>query len=109
MFSILKKSTKLSAVSFTLATCGLLSGFAAEPPAFQWTSASPASQGMSQERLDALKERMIRHKTAALLVVRNDKSVYEWYAPDHGPTKPEGTASLAKAIVGGLSLAVVMT
>src|SRR5207248_2786475 len=76
---------------------------------FQWTVASAASQGMSQERLDALKDRMIQHKTAALLVVRNDKIVYEWYAPDHGPTKPHGTASLAKALVGGLSLAVGMT
>jgi CubicO group peptidase (beta-lactamase class C family) len=97
----------LVAIAAWLLAAGTTVG--AEPQTFQWASASPASQGMSQERLDALKERMVRHKTAALLVVRNDKNVYEWYAPDHGPTKPEGTASLAKAIVGGLSLAMAMT
>src|SRR5206468_6311739 len=76
---------------------------------FQWQAATPESQGMSTARLDAVKERLVAHKTAAFLVVRNDKIVYEWYAPEHGPTKPHGSASLAKAIVGGLSLAVAMT
>jgi CubicO group peptidase (beta-lactamase class C family) len=82
---------------------------AAEPRQFAWTTATPASQGMSQERLDALKDVLAAKKTKAFLVARNDKIVYEWYAPDHGSEIKHGTASLAKAIVGGLSLAVAMT
>jgi CubicO group peptidase (beta-lactamase class C family) len=77
--------------------------------AFEWQTATPESQGMSQQRLDALKESLATHKTNAFLVIRNDKIVYEWYAEGHGPDRKQGTASLAKAIVGGLSLAVAMT
>src|SRR5258708_14004037 len=77
--------------------------------AFEWQTATPASQGMSIAKLDALKDTLIAHKTAAFLVVRNDKIVYEWYAPEHGPTKPHGSPSLAKAIVGGLSRALPMS
>ena len=48
-------------------------------------------------------------KTKALLVIRNDAIVCEWYAPDFAVDQKHGTASLAKAIVGGLSLAVAMS
>jgi CubicO group peptidase (beta-lactamase class C family) len=76
---------------------------------FEWQTATPESQGMSKEKLDALKDVMAARKTKALLVVRNDKIVYEWYSADHGPAKQHGTASLAKALVGGMSLAVAIT
>ena len=32
----------------------------------------------------------------------HDKIVYEWYAKGWGPDKPHGTASLAKALIGGV-------
>jgi CubicO group peptidase (beta-lactamase class C family) len=80
-----------------------------QPPTFEWQTVSAASQGMSQEKLDALRAVIETKKTKALLVIRNDKIVYEWYSADHGPTVKHGTASLAKALVGGLSLAVAMT
>src|SRR6476620_3755687 len=76
---------------------------------FQWQTAAPESQGMSGARRDALKESLAAHQTAAFLVVRNDQTVYEWYAPEHGPFKAHFTASLAKAIVGGVSCGVAMT
>jgi CubicO group peptidase (beta-lactamase class C family) len=76
---------------------------------FTWQNATPESQGMSREKLEAIRAILQAKKTKAFLVARNDNLVYEWYADDHGPTKPHGTASLAKAIVGGLSLAVAMT
>jgi len=47
-------------------------------------------------------------KTRALLVVRHDKIVYEWYAEGQEPEKRQSTASLAKAIVGGSSLMVAL-
>lgn len=80
---------------------------AAEP--FTWQMATPESQGMSSARLEALKESLAARNTRAFLVVRNDKIVFEWYAAGQGPTTKQGTASLAKALVGGLALAVALT
>ncbi|MCI0391587.1 MAG: serine hydrolase [Acidobacteria bacterium] len=74
-----------------------------------WQTATPESQGMSKAKLDALKDVIAARNTKAFLVIRNDRIVFEWYSEDHGPTKKHGTASLAKAIVGGLSLALAMT
>src|SRR5687767_8031783 len=86
---------------------------AAAPPAaagpFEWQLATPESQGMSRAKLDALKDKLAKRKTRAFLVIRNDKIVYEWYAEDHGADRKHGTASLAKALVAGLSLAVALT
>jgi CubicO group peptidase (beta-lactamase class C family) len=86
----------------------LAAGAARGQQAFTWEKATPESQGMSKTKLDVLKD-AIADKSKALLVIRNDKIVYEWYADDHGPAKIHGTASLAKATVGGLSLAVALT
>src|SRR5512136_1926610 len=77
--------------------------------AWDWQTASPESQVMSGPKLEALKDRMAAKKTKALLVIRNDRIVCEWYAPGHSATNPHGTASLAKALVGGMSLAVAIT
>src|SRR2546422_462434 len=76
---------------------------------FAWETTTPESQGMSSQQLDALKEVLAAKKTRAFLVVRNDKVVYEWYAPGVTATTKQGTASLAKALVGGMSLAVAIT
>jgi CubicO group peptidase (beta-lactamase class C family) len=81
----------------------------ADAPPFQWQTASPASQGMSEKQLDAMQADLAARKTAAFLVIRNDKIVYEWYADGHSATKPHYTASMAKAIVGGVSCSVAMT
>ena len=85
----------------------------ANPPrsaqAFEWEPATPESQGMSSTELDALKEVLAAKKTRAFIVIRNDRIVYEWYAANHSAKAKHGTASLAKAIVGGLSLGVAMT
>jgi CubicO group peptidase (beta-lactamase class C family) len=80
-----------------------------EPKPFAWQTATPESQGLSKEKLDALKDSLAARKTKALLVIRNDRIVSEWYADGHGPTKTHYTASLAKAIVGGLSLGVALS
>lgn len=81
----------------------------ANATAFEWQTATPESQGMSQEKLDRLKDEMVKRRTRALLIVRNDRVVYQWYAAGNDPAKVQGTASLAKALVGGLSLGVAMT
>jgi hypothetical protein len=76
---------------------------------FDWAKATPENQGFSSSKLESLRSGLAARGTTALLVIRNDTIICEWYAPGHGPDKQHGTASLAKAIVGGLSLAVAMS
>src|SRR5690606_37110747 len=76
--------------------------------AVDWETATPESQGMSSQALDAMKDSLAAHATQALVVVRNDKIVYEWYAPGRTADQPHYTASLAKALVGGLSTALAI-
>jgi CubicO group peptidase (beta-lactamase class C family) len=83
-------------------------GRAASGPRFEWQSATPDSAGMSKAKLDALKDELARRKTRAFLVIRNDKIVYEWYAAGHGPDQKHGVASLSKATVAGLALALLL-
>ncbi len=74
-----------------------------------WPAATPESQGMSGARLKAMTDTLAAHKTRALLVLRNDSIVLEWYEPGRSATARHYTASLAKAIVGGVSVAVALT
>src|SRR6185437_2617450 len=73
-----------------------------------WESASPQSQGMDAEKLAAFERELIARGTTSLLVLRHDRVVCEWYAPHYSRTTPHGTASLAKALVGGMSLMVAI-
>ena len=75
---------------------------------FEFKTARPESQGFSAEKLDDLAGSLAAKNTKALLVVRNDRIVCEWYAKGHGPDKKHYTASLAKALVGGMSLLVAL-
>ena len=93
----------LSAVPWLIAAAS-----AAVAAEFQWQTAAPDSQGMSGESLQLLQTTLAAKKTRAFLVVRNDRIVHEWYAPGQSATNRQGTASLAKALVGGMSLAVAM-
>ena len=63
---------------------------------------------MSSSKLTFLRDRLAS-TSKSLLVIRNDKIVVEWYAADHGPDKPHYTASMAKALVAGLSLGVALS
>ncbi|MCX6904672.1 MAG: serine hydrolase [Verrucomicrobia bacterium] len=73
-----------------------------------WQTAKPESQGFSSAKLEAMRADLAKRRTRALLVIRNDTIVCEWYAPDVAANTKLGTASLAKAVVGGLSLAVAL-
>ena len=42
-------------------------------------------------------------------MVRRGRIAYEWYAAGWGPDRPHGTASMAKALVGGMSLLVAIS
>ena len=74
-----------------------------------WRHGSPESQGFSAVKLEALRAGLVARNTKALLVLRNDTIVCEWYAPGQNSKTRFGTASLAKALVGGVSFAVALS
>ena len=100
MRSLLNQLVIVLSVVFPGALCG-----AAE---FQWMTAAPESEGMSSQKLAVLRNELAARKTTGLLIIRNDKIVCEWYAPGQSAASKHGTASMAKAIVAGVSLAVAM-
>lgn len=72
--------------------------------AFEWQTASPESQGLDGAALEEMSRALQDHRTSALLIIRHDRIVHEWYASGMSRTTRHYTASLAKAIVGGASL-----
>lgn len=82
-------------------------GLTAEP--FTWPVATPESRGLSAARVEELRVHLAAHATKAFLLIREDRIVCEWYAPDHSVTKPHFSASMAKALVGGMGVAVALT
>ncbi|MCX7012630.1 MAG: serine hydrolase [Candidatus Sumerlaeota bacterium] len=64
----------------------------------------PTWECLSPEKIGALRDSLAQNGTKALLVIRNDRIVCEWYAEGFSAERPHYTASLAKAVVGGLSL-----
>jgi len=62
------------------------------------------AQPLSKTALERWCEELARRGTTALVVVRQDQIVYEWYAEGWNADRPHYTASTAKSLVGGLSL-----
>jgi CubicO group peptidase (beta-lactamase class C family) len=87
-----------------LGRCG-----AAPAQSFDWEMATPESQGMSSVLLERLKDELVKRKTTAFLIVRNDKIVYEWYSEANGAKTKRGAASLSKPTVAGLALALLLS
>ena len=75
---------------------------------FQWVTGEPERCGFDSLRLAELDKLMAGRRTTGLLIVRHDRIVHEWYSPDYGPDKKHYTASLAKALVGGMSLLLAL-
>jgi CubicO group peptidase (beta-lactamase class C family) len=74
----------------------------------EWSGETPERHGFDGAKLRAWTERLAERGTRALLIVRDGKIIHEWYAANAGPDVLYGTASLAKAIVGGMSLLVAL-
>ena len=94
-------------VALLAITLAPFSSMAAEP--FAWQTDAPENHGLSAAKLDALRDHLAAHSTKAFLLVRDDRIVYEWYSADHSATTPHGTASMAKALVGGVAVAVALS
>jgi CubicO group peptidase (beta-lactamase class C family) len=90
-----------------LAATLVVSSAAAAP--FEWVVTTPEAKGLSSAKLDAFKDHLAAHKTKALLIACDDHIVYEWYSADHSATKPHYTASMAKALIGGVAVAVAIS
>lgn len=75
---------------------------------FQWKTSTPAEQKISNEKLNSALDVIKEHSTAGVLVIRNDHIVLEWYSEKLGPNKKHYTASMAKALVGGMSLLLAL-
>src|SRR5262249_15071976 len=100
---------RLFSLGISSVVAALWLGLPAARQPFEWQTATPESQGTSKEKLDALKDELAKRKTRAFLVIRNDKIVYEWYAPGHARNKKHGAASLSKPMVAGLALALLLS
>ena len=74
----------------------------------EWPTLSPAAAGLDPVKLEAWRVRLAQHGTTGLLLVRRGSIVLEWYAAGWSAERPHGTASMAKALVGGMSLALAM-
>jgi CubicO group peptidase (beta-lactamase class C family) len=90
-------------VTLLLPSCALLAIAAPE-----WRTIPPDKAGLDPAKLEAWRSRLAQHRTTGLLLVRRGCIVLEWYAPGWSAERPHGTASLAKALVGGMSLALAM-
>src|SRR5688500_9354423 len=76
---------------------------------FQWQHAHPDEMGLSPEAIDSLGDNLFARDTKKLLIIINDKIIYERYAEGwHDSVKGHFTASLAKALVGGMSLSAAI-
>src|SRR5579871_2690125 len=73
-----------------------------------WATRAPADVGLDPGKLEAWRGRLAAHGTTGLIVVRHGRIALEWYAPGWDANRQHGTASMAKALVGGMSLAVAM-
>lgn len=80
----------------------------AKTQSFGWEYSTPEEEGFSTEMLYAMRDTLAVHNTTSILVIRNDKIILEWYAPGWNPKKMHYTASLAKALVGGMSLVLAL-
>lgn len=79
---------------------------ATDDPAFTWRTGTPEDQGFVSAALDAARGELAERGTNALLIIQHDQIVTEWYAPGWHAHRKHFSASLAKALVGGMTLLV---
>ena len=78
------------------------------PSSFSWQTDAPEERGLDSRKLEAMWRELGARQTKTLLIARRDHIVFECYAADWEAQKKHYTASLAKALVGGLSLVLAI-
>ncbi len=82
--------------------------YAGESP-FEWIKASPEKYGVSSDRLNEMMKNLKNRGTRKLLIIKNDHIIYEWFAEGwEDSVRSHSSASLAKALTGGMSLLVAL-
>jgi CubicO group peptidase (beta-lactamase class C family) len=76
---------------------------------FVWKTMKLESRERSSQKLESLWKTLETQNTDALLVIRNDHIIFERYSKGYHKKKKHYTASLAKSLVGGMSLLVALT
>lgn len=71
---------------------------------FEWERSTPEAEGLDGGRLEAMQGALAERATKALLVIRHDRVVWEWYAPGFSAETPHYTASMAKVFAAGMAL-----
>jgi CubicO group peptidase (beta-lactamase class C family) len=104
----MKVFCKVFLLLLALAALPAIPHLTAQQTNFSWGAGVPESQGMSTPRLEEMWGALKQRGTTGLFVIRNDRVVFERYAETWNRAKPHGTASMAKALVGGMSLMLAM-
>jgi CubicO group peptidase (beta-lactamase class C family) len=93
---------------FSLAILGI-AATAVSARAFEWQTATPESRGFSSAKIEAFEHSLGEHHTQAFILIDDDHIIGEWYSPDFSAKKLHYTASMAKAVVGGVAAAVAIS
>jgi len=71
-------------------------------------SCTPEEEGFSSALLNRMKDSLAAHGTTSVMVIKNSRVILEWYADGWDRNKKHYTASLSKALVGGMSLMLAL-
>ena len=74
------------------------------PPAYVWPELSADRSGLDPKKLEAWWKLLRKNKTHSIFVMEDDRIVFERYAKGFDRYTPHYTASMAKALTGGMSL-----
>ncbi|MCB0688239.1 MAG: serine hydrolase, partial [Saprospiraceae bacterium] len=76
---------------------------------FEWNYSTPETTGMSSQLIGQLAKDLEIQGTKKFMIIKDDHLIYEWFAPGWADTaRTHYSASLAKALVGGMSLLVAL-
>lgn len=79
------------------------------PESCPWPSVEPEEVGLSDEKLRQLVLELEQRGTKKLMIIKNDQLAFEWFAAGWKDSERNHyTASMAKALVGGMSLALAL-
>jgi len=81
---------------------------AAPVAAFDGQAEPPEAHGLDPVRLQAWMDSVLRQGGKTCLLLRHDVVVAEGYAPDFDRHKPHYSASMAKALVGGMGVVLAL-
>jgi len=76
----------------------------APPPPYAWPENPTDRSGLDQKKLESWWKLLRKNRTNSIFVMKDDRVVFERYAKGYDRHTPHYTASMAKALTGGMSL-----